>query len=169
VADRASVAKDAALMTVVDLSALEVEIKITESLARDLKPGMTAILEGDGHRWQGTVSGVSPEVVNGQVTTRLRFGDEKPAGLRQSQRLAVRILIDQRDNVLMVDRGAFLDQDGGGFVYLVHDNVAERHPVRLGAASIAKVEILDGLAEGDRIVISGTDTFNNAARVILTR
>jgi HlyD family secretion protein len=169
VADRASVAKDAPLMTVVDLSALEVEIKITESLARDLKPGMTAILEGDGHRWQGTVSGVSPEVVNGQVTTRLRFGDEKPAGLRQSQRLAVRILIDQRDNVLMVDRGAFLDQDGGGFVYLVHDNVAERHPVRLGAASIAKVEILDGLAEGDRIVISGTDTFNNAARVILTR
>ncbi|MGA2189326.1 MAG: efflux RND transporter periplasmic adaptor subunit [Steroidobacteraceae bacterium] len=168
VADRASVAKDAPLMTVVDLSALEVEIKITESLARDLKPGMTAILEGDGHRWQGTVSGVSPEVVNGQVTTRLRFGDEKPAGLRQSQRLAVRILIDQRDNVLMVDRGAFLDQDGGGFAYLVHDNVAERHPVRLGAASIAKVEILDGLAEGDRIVISGTDTFNNAARVILT-
>jgi len=168
VADRASVAKDAPLVTVVDLSALEVEIKVAESLARDLKPGMTAILEGDGRSWQGTVSGVSPEVVSGQVTTRLRFGDDKPAGLRQSQRLAVRILIDRRDNVLMVDRGAFLDQDGGGFAYLVHDNVAERHPVRLGAASIAKVEILDGLAEGDRIVISGTDAFNNAERVILT-
>src|SRR5580704_19373276 len=42
VADRASVAKDAPLLTVVDLSALEVEIKVTESLARDLRPGMTA-------------------------------------------------------------------------------------------------------------------------------
>jgi len=169
VADRASVAKDAPLLTVVDLSALEVEIKVTESLARDLRPGMSADLEGGGHHWQGSVSGVSPEVVGGQVTARLRFGNEKPAGLRQSQRLSVRILIDRRDNVLMVDRGAFVDQEGGGYAYVVHDNVAERHPVRLGAASIAKVEILDGLAVGDQIVISGTDAFNSAERVILSR
>jgi HlyD family secretion protein len=168
VADRASVAKDAPLLTVVDLSALEVEIKVTESLARDLRPGMSADLDGGGHHWHGTVSGVSPEVVAGQVTARLRFGDEKPAGLRQSQRLAVRIFIDRRDNVLMVDRGAFVDQEGGGFAYLVHGNVAERHPVRLGAASIAKVEVLDGLAVGDQIVISGTDAFNGAQRVILS-
>jgi len=168
VPDRASIAKDAPLLTVVDLSALEVEIKIPESMARDLRPGMKADLEGDGRHWQGAVSGVSPEVVNGQVTARLRFGDEKPAGLRQSQRLAVRILIDRRDNVLMVDRGSFMDQEGGGFAYLVHDNVAERRPVSLGAASIAKVEILQGLGERDRIVINGTDAFNNAERVILT-
>src|SRR5579863_2448065 len=168
VADRASVAKDAPLLTVVDLSALEVEIKVTESLARDLRPGMTADLEGGGHHWQGVVSGVSPEVVAGQVTTRLRFGSEKPAGLRQSQRLSVRIFIDRRDNVLMVDRGAFVDQEGGGFAYIVHGNVAERRPVQLGAASIAKVEILDGLSVGDQIVISGTDAFNGAQRVILS-
>jgi HlyD family secretion protein len=168
VPDRSSVAKDAPLLTVVDLSALEVEIKVTESLARDLRPGMSADLEGGGHHWQGTVSGVSPEVVAGQVTARLRFGDEKPAGLRQSQRLSVRIFIDRRDNVLMVDRGSFVDQEGGGFAYIVHGNVAERHPVQLGAASIAKVEILDGLSAGDQIVISGTDAFNGAQRVILS-
>ncbi len=168
VADRASVAKDAPLLTVVDLSALEVEIKVTESLARDLRPGMNADLEGGGHHWQGVVSGVSPEVVAGQVTARLRFGAEKPAGLRQSQRLSVRIFIDRRDNVLMVDRGSFVDQEGGGFAYVVHGNIAERTPVRLGAASIAKVEILEGLAVGDQIVISGTDAFNGAQRVILS-
>lgn len=168
VADRASVAKDAPLLTVVDLSALEVEIKVTESLARDLRPGMNADLEGGGRHWQGVVSGVSPEVVAGQVTARLRFGAEKPAGLRQNQRLSVRIFIDRRDNVLMVDRGTFVDQEGGGFAYVVHGNVAVRTPVRLGAASIAKVEILDGLSVGDQVVISGTDAFNGAARVILS-
>jgi HlyD family secretion protein len=168
VADRASVAKDAPLLTVVDLSALEVEIKVTESLARDLRSGMTADLEGGGHHWQGVVSGVSPEVVAGQVTARLRFGAEKPAGLRQSQRLSVRIFIDRRDNVLMVDRGSFVDQEGGRFAYVVHGNIAERHPVQLGAASIAKVEILDGLSAGDQVVISGTDAFNGAQRVILS-
>jgi HlyD family secretion protein len=168
VADRASVAKDAPLLTVVDLSALEVEIKVTESLARDLRPGMSADLEGGGHHWQGVVSGVSPEVVAGQVTARLRFGTEKPAGLRQSQRLSVRIFLDRRDNVLMVDRGSFVDQEGGGFAYVVQGNIAQRTAVSLGAASIAKVEILDGLSVGDQIVISGTDAFNGAQRVILS-
>src|ERR1700675_1832146 len=168
VADRSSVAKDAPLLTVVDLSALEVEIKVTESLARDLRSGMTADLEGGGHHWQGIVSGVSPEVVAGQVTARLRFGAEKPAGLRQSQRLSVRIFIDRRDNVLMVERGAFVDQEGGGFAYVVQGNIAERHAVQLGAASIAKVEILEGVSAGDQIVISGTDAFNGAQRVILS-
>ncbi len=168
VADRASVAKDAPLLTVVDLTALEVEIKVTESLARDLRPGMKADLEGGGRHWSGIVSGVSPEVVGGQVTARLRFGEEKPAGLRQSQRLSVRIFIDRRDNVLMVDRGAFVDQEGGGFAYVVRGNVAERQPVRLGAESITKVEILDGLAVGDQIVTSGTDAFKGAPRVILS-
>ena len=166
ISDRASVAKDTALATVVDLTALEVEIKVPESVARDLQPGMGATLEGDGRQWRGVVSGVSPEVVSGEVTARLKFTDAKPDGLRQSQRLSVRILIDARDNVLMVDRGSFVDQDAG-FAYVVRDGVAERRPVRLGASSVQKVEILDGLSPGDQVVVSGTDAFNGAERVLL--
>jgi HlyD family secretion protein len=106
--------------------------------------------------------------VAGQVTARLRFGAEKPAGLRQSQRLSVRIFLDRRDNVLMVDRGSFVDQEGGGFAYVLHGNIAQRTPVRLGAASIAKVEILEGLVVGDQVVVAGTDAFNGAQRIILS-
>jgi HlyD family secretion protein len=167
VAERASVAKDAPLLTVIDLSQLEVEIKVPESLARDLQPGMSATLEGDGRQWQATLSGVSPEVVAGEVTARLRFTGTQPEGLRQSQRLAVRILIDKRDNVMTVERGSFVDQDAG-FAYVVHDGVAERRPVRLGAQSVQKVEILDGLNVGDQVVVSGSDAFNGADRVIVT-
>jgi HlyD family secretion protein len=169
VADRASVAKDAPLLTVIDLSALEVEFKVIESFARDLRAGMSADLEGGGGHFKAVVSGVSPEVIAGQVTARLRFIGDKPSGLRQSQRMSVRIFIDRRENVLMVDRGSFMDQEGGGFAYVVHGNIAERHPVRLGAASITKVEILDGLGAGDQVVVSGTDAFNGAERVILSR
>jgi HlyD family secretion protein len=169
IANRANVAKDSPLFTVIDLSALEVEIKVSESLARDLEPAMPAELEGNGQRWPGRVSGVSPEVINGDVTARVRFSGEKPAGLRQSQRLAVRIFIERRSNVLMVDRGAFVDEGGGNFAYLVRGGIAERRPIRLGAESVSKVEILQGASAGDRIVISGTEGFHNAGRVILTQ
>jgi HlyD family secretion protein len=169
VADRATVAKDSPLLTVVDLSALEVQIQVPESQAHDLAPGMGADLEGDGVHWPGSVSAVSPEVVDGQVVARVRFTDAKPSGLRQNQRMSVRILIDRRPNVLMVDRGTFMDQGGGGFAYVVRGDLAERVPVRLGPASVQKVEVLDGLSAGDQVVVSGTDEFNNADRVILTR
>jgi HlyD family secretion protein len=167
VAERASVAKDAPLLSVIDLSQLEVEIKVPESLARDLQPGMAATLEGDGRQWPATLSGVSPEVVAGEVTARLRFMGPQPVGLRQSQRLAVRILIDKRADILTVERGSFVDQDAG-FAYVVHDGVAERRPVRLGAQSVQKVEILEGLNVGDEVVVSGSDAFNGADRVIVT-
>jgi HlyD family secretion protein len=169
VADRANVAKDMPLLSVVDLSSLEVEIMVPEAFTHDLRPGMGADLDGDGHQWKGTVSGISPQVVNGQVATRVRFGAEKPVGLRQNQRLSVRIFLERYDNVLMVDRGAFTDQNGGGAAYVVRGNVADRRPIRLGAASISKVQILEGLAAGDRIVVSGADLFNGAQRIIIAQ
>src|SRR5690606_5492336 len=121
----------------------------------------------NGGRWSGRVSGVSPEVVNGQVVARVRFAEEQPRGLRQNQRLSVRVLIEQREQVLTVERGG-LAEHGGGFAWRVADGVAVRTPVRLGSASIGRIEVIEGLAEGDRVVVSGMDTFGGAERVMLS-
>jgi HlyD family secretion protein len=169
IAERATVAKDAQLLSVIDLSKLEVEMKVPESFARDLGIGMGGEISGNGNTWKGLVSAISPEVVNGEVAARLRFDGDTPKQLRQNQRLSVRILLDKRDNVLAVQRGSFVDESGGAYAYVVHDGIAEKRPIRVGASSIDKVEILDGLKEGDRIVISGTDSFKNASRVAISR
>jgi HlyD family secretion protein len=167
VADRAAVAKDTPLLTVVDLSALEVEIQVPESLARDIAINMAASVSGTGGEWGGRVSAVSPEVVNGQVTTKVRFAGSKPQGLRQNQRLSVRIVLDRRDDALTVERGSFIDQDGGAFAYVVNGDVAEKRPIRVGALGVSKVEILKGLVVGEQVVVSGTEAFNGADRVLL--
>ncbi|MGH8040475.1 MAG: efflux RND transporter periplasmic adaptor subunit [Rudaea sp.] len=167
-APSATVAKDAKLLSVVDLSALEVEVKVPESFARDLAIGMHAQISGNGNQWQGVVGAISPEVVNGEVAARVRFAGAKPDNLRQNQRLSVRIVLDQRDDVLTVARGSFVDESGGSYAYVVGDGIAVKTPVRLGASSIDKVEILQGLKVGDRIVISGADNFNAAARVAIS-
>jgi HlyD family secretion protein len=168
IAERATVAKDAQLLSVIDLSALEVEMQVPESFARDLGIGMAGEISGNGHTWKGLVSAISPEVVNGQVAARLRFNGVTPKQLRQNQRLSVRVLLDKRDNVLTVQRGSFVDESGGSYAYLVHDGIATKTPIRVGASSIDKVEILEGLKEGDRIVISGTDSFKSAATVAIS-
>lgn len=168
VAERATVAKDAQLLSVIDLSALEVQMQVPESFARDLAIGMPGEISGNGQTWPGKVSAVSPEVVNGQVAARLRFDGDTPGQLRQNQRLSVRVLIDRRENVLRVARGSFLEEFGARYAYVLRDGLAEKQPVRLGLVSVAHVEVLEGLKEGDRVVVSGSDAFGEHPRVAVS-
>lgn len=167
IADRTNVARDAKLLSVIDLSQLEVQMQVAESFARELQPGMPGEISGNGQRWQGKVSSVSPEVVNGEVSARLRFDGQQPDQLRQNQRLSVRVLLDKREQVLGVTRGSFVDEGGGSVAYVVRGGVAEKVAVKLGARSLDRVEVLSGLKAGDRIVISGTDNFKGADRVLI--
>lgn len=165
VADRATVAANAPLLTVVDLSRLEVELTVPESYAEDLGLGMPVDVAYGGSSVKGTLSAISPEVVGNEVVVRVRFNGKQPDGLRQNQRVSARILMDQRPDVLMVARGPFLEQSGGASAYVMDGNVAVRRPIKTGATSVGKVEILDGLKVGDRVVISGSDSFGDNERV----
>jgi HlyD family secretion protein len=161
-----NVAANGAVLSVVDLSRFEVEMKVPESFARDLGIGMPAKVTSNGATYPAEIAAVSPEVVNGEVTARVRFADgRQPPALRQNQRLSVRVVMDTRHDVLKVERGPFVEQDGGNFAYVVEGGSAVRTPIRTGAASLDAVEIVSGLQAGDRIVVSGTDQFDNADRV----
>ncbi|MEO8365397.1 MAG: efflux RND transporter periplasmic adaptor subunit [Pseudoxanthomonas sp.] len=163
-----NVATNAPILSVVDLSVFEVEIKVPESFARDLAIGMPAQITSNNVQYPAQVSAVSPEVVNGEVNARLRFAQGKqPPGLRQNQRLSARIVLDTRRNVLMVERGAFLEQDGGRFAYVVDGSRAQRRPIQTGASSLGAVEIVSGLQPGEKIVVSGSDQFGDAERVTI--
>jgi len=167
IAQRANVTANAAVLSLVDLSVFEVEIKVPESFARDLSIGVPAEITGNGGSgsFAAAISAVSPEVVNGEVAARLRFTDKQPAGLRQNQRLSARIVLDTRRNVLNVERGAFLEQGGGLSAYVMDGDIAVKRPLRTGVSSLGAVEILDGANVGDRIVVSGSDQFGDAERI----
>ena len=167
VAERASVAQNAPLLTVVDLTAFEIEFQVPESYADDLGLGMDAEVSYGAKKYAAKVSAVSPEVRSGQVTGRLRFSGESPQGLRQNQRLSTRIVLESRDDVLKVQRGAFLDTGGGRVAYVVQDDIAVKRPIRTGATSVSEVEILEGLQPGDRIIISNLGEFERVETVRL--
>ena len=168
IAQGTNVVTNAPILSVVDLSEFEVEIRVPESFARDLGIGVPAQVTSQGKQFPAKVSAVSPEVVNGEVTARLRFDDgQQPPGLRQNQRLSTRIVLDTKKNVLMVERGPIVEQDGGRFAWVVVGRSAERRPVQTGVSSLGYVEIVSGANEGDRIVISGSDQFGDAERVAI--
>ncbi|WP_296942910.1 efflux RND transporter periplasmic adaptor subunit [uncultured Massilia sp.] len=169
VQDRMVVAANAPLMTLVDLSKLEVEIEVPETYVNDLGIGMNAEVTLPSGSATGKLSALSPEVVKNMVLARVRFDGEQPRGLRQSQRVTARLLIEEKPNVLMVARGPFVENEGGRYAYVVRDGIAERTPIKMGATSISAVEIVSGLKQGDKVVVAGTDTFDGASRVSINQ
>ena len=166
---KAAVNRDTPIMAVVDLSRFEIDALVPESYADDLGIGMAAEILIGNDRYAGRLVAVSPEIVSGQVRSRIRFSDRMPGNIRQNQRLTTRILIEERLDVLMVQRGQFLESGGGRIAYVMNgDGLAIRKTIDIGARSLSSVEINGGLSEGDMIVISSIDQFRGADSVLIT-
>ena len=166
--EKTVVPANAALLTVVDLSAFEIEFQVAETYAGDIRPGMAAEITLEGRSVPGTVTAISPEVRQSQVTGRVKFNGGQPQGLRQNERTAVRIVLDERDQVLKFERGSFIDAATRA-VYVVRGARAVRLPVTLGAASVGEIEAVSGLAAGEQVVISDMRDANQAADVAISR
>ncbi|TMP27732.1 efflux transporter periplasmic adaptor subunit [Pseudoalteromonas rubra] len=163
---KAAVVAQQALMTLVDLSAYEAQLQVPESYANELGLGMQVVLKVGASELYGKLSAISPEVSNREVTARVRFEHSDIDGIRQNQRLSARILLDQKENVVKVRRGSFMNA-GGSVVYRIQGEVATRMDIRTGASSVNEVEILDGLSPGDQIIVSNYEQFENAPLVQL--
>jgi HlyD family secretion protein len=166
---KSAVSRDTPVMAVVDLSRFEVDAQIPESYADDLAIGMQAEILVGGQTYPAHLVAVSPEIINNQVNSRIRFSGDGPTNLRQNQRLTARVLLAEHSDVLMVKRGQFLDSGAGRLTYILNDDrVAMLRQIEVGARSLGNVEITSGLQEGDTIVISSLDPFRNADTVLLT-
>jgi HlyD family secretion protein len=169
------VAKNQSILSVVDLSEFEIEVHIPESYADDLAIGMAAEINLNGETYSAKLVTISPEIENNQVTGRVRFtslsqsGVRQPQGLRQNQRLTTRILMENKQDVLIIQRGQFLETGNGRIAYIVKNDMAERTSISTGARSLSSVEVLNGLSVGDTIIVSGTDVFNGAQSVLITQ
>jgi HlyD family secretion protein len=167
--DRQAVPANAPLLTVVDLSTYEIEVRIPEAYADEAGPGTRVEIDYGGRKYPGSLTAVSPEVKDGQVEGTVAFAGGAPEGLRQNQRVSVRLVLDRRDNVLKVPRGPFFESGGGSKVYVLADGLATLRPIRAGAVSVGEVEILDGLAEGEQILLTDVQQFQGAQTVLVRK
>jgi len=155
------------LLTVIDLSAFEIEIQIPETYADDIEIGATVEITYENTKHFGRVSSVSPEVTGSLVEGRVVFQQAPPRGLKQNRRVSTRIQLSSTDDALTVRRGPFLEAGGGRKVFVVDGDLARLTTITVGGTSLTDVEILSGLEEGDTIVISDTTRFQDADTVLL--
>jgi HlyD family secretion protein len=167
VQDRDAVAANQAIATVVNLSQFEVEITLPENYAAEVAPGTAAQILYEGKEYPGHVTAMSPEIRDSQGHGTVAFEGAAPAGLRQSQRVSVRMVFESKPNVLKIPRGPFLESGGGRQIYVVENGIAVKREIAVGAVSVSEVEIVKGLSQGDKVILSDTSELAGAKTVLL--
>jgi HlyD family secretion protein len=150
----ATVRQGDAIARVADLSAFRVEGTVSDVNASRVAPGLPVRVEAAGQSLRGTISAVDPTVREGVLTFTVALEDKSNAVLRPNLRVDVYVLTEQRARALRVERGPFASGEGAQSVFVLRGGTALRTRAKLGAASPTHFEVLEGLAEGDEVIVS---------------
>jgi HlyD family secretion protein len=150
-----------------EVGAFKVNAFIDEFYISRVAIGQTATVEIDGKSYELTVSKVYPEVTNRQFEVDLLFAGDPPAAIRRGQTVRMRLEIGQPADTLVLANGAFFDDTGGQWVFVVDPSrdFAERRPVRFGRRNPEGIEVLGGLKQGEEVITSSYESFMTFDRI----
>ena len=148
---------------------LRAVVRVPETRARDLAPGQPARVDTRIGIVAGTVVRVDPGVRDGTVTVDLALRGRLPRGARPDLSVDAVIEVDRIENALHVARPALAQPQASVALFrlVAGTDEAVRTRVRLGRASEGSIEVVEGLAAGDRIILSDTSAWDAAERIRL--
>ncbi len=159
------------LAKVVQPDQLKASLKIAETQARDIHNGQPAEIDTHNGINPGKVMRIDPGVQNGTVTVDVAFDGALPPGSGARPDLSVDGTIDLEhlDNVLYVGRPAFGNENSTISLFKIGPDgkTAVRVPVKVGKVSVNSIQILEGLHEGDTVILSDMSRWDNTDRIRL--
>jgi hypothetical protein len=167
--DLPHVAPGITLAKVVQPDQLKASLKIAESQARDIQIGQPASIDTHNGVIPGRVQRIDPAVQNGTVTVDVELTGPLPQGARPDLSVDGTIDLERMTDVLYVGRPALgnenstlslfkIDPDGKG---------ATRVPVKVGRASVNSIQVIEGLKEGDSVILSDMSRWDSVDRIRL--
>jgi len=164
----ATVRRGDVIARIADLSSYRVEATISDVHASRVAAGMRAYVSFDATRIDGTIDSVDPRIVNGVVKFYVTLDEPAHARLRHNMRVDVAVVTSTRTDTLIVRRGT-LGRTNATQAFVVRGDTAVRTPVRFGLNNQDSIEILEGLREGDQVVISDVTDIEDVREVRLKK
>ncbi|MGE5838216.1 MAG: efflux RND transporter periplasmic adaptor subunit [Acidobacteriota bacterium] len=157
------------ILSVVDIGVVRMVANLVEKDVKRVQPGVSALVEVDafpGEQFTGQVSRVAPVFDPATRTAPMEIEVPNPGfRLKPGMYARVRLTVDRRPNALTVPRGAVADLEGKRGVFMLDNGVARFHEVKTGLQDNERVEILEGLNEGQRVVTVGTLALRDGDRI----
>ncbi|WP_239700833.1 efflux RND transporter periplasmic adaptor subunit [Massilia sp. 9096] len=152
-----------------DPQRFKLSAQIDEFYLSRVAVGRHGNVQQDGKTYQLRVATVYPQIKDGRFTAEMVFTQGQPEVISPGQSMDAQLTLGEPAKALLLPSGAFVNDSGGAWVFVlgVGDRFDKR-PVRLGRRNNAQVEVLSGLAAGDRVIISSYTPFGKAERLQLT-
>src|SRR5690606_9148694 len=140
---------------------LKAQVRVPETQARDVQIGQAARVDTRNGVVAGQVTRVDPAAVSGTVLVDITLTDPLPRGARPDLSVDGIIEIERIGDTLYVGRPAAGQEQGTLSLFRIDgEGMATRVPVTLGKGSVRAIEVVDGLREGDRVILSDMSSWD---------
>lgn len=153
----ASVTEGQQIARVADFSGYKLKGNISNSWSGRVGPGQKVEVRNQGRTLKGVIENIMPAVSQGMMECLIRIESGDISTLRPSQELEIRVIISFKDKILRLPNGPYYKDRGYKVMYVVRGNKAYRTNVLLGDSNFDYVEVLDGVKEGESVIITDVE------------
>jgi HlyD family secretion protein len=152
-----------------DLSDYKVEALIDEHYIDRVRTGLRAAFERQGVSYDLTVRKVFPEVREGKFRTEFVFTGERPDNIRSGQTYYINIELGQPTEGIIIPKGTFFQSTGGNWIFVLDPDgkKAHRRSIRIGRQNPQYYEVLEGLEEGEKVIVSSYENYKDNQTLVL--
>ena len=153
------------------LDGYKVRANIDEHYIARIEPGLKGHFPFANQNYYLQISKVYPEVNNGSFEVDMLFTDTTPEEIKRNQNVQIRLALSEETQAMLIPRGGFYQTTGGNYIYVLtaDGSKAYKRDIRIGRQSDRHYEVLEGLKEGERVITSNYEVFNNADELVLTK
>ena len=151
-----------------DLSSYKIVAQIDEHYIDRVINGLNATFERQGVTYNAQVRKVYPEVREGKFQADFKLVGERPDNIRTGQTYYLNLELGQPEEAIIISKGMFFQKTGGAWIYVLTEDGSQavRREIRIGRQNPQYYEVLEGLEPGEKVVVSGYDSFGDAERLI---
>ena len=164
-----SVAAGAKIGQINNLDSYKIEAQIDEHYIDRVAPGLEATFERQSEKYSSVIRKVYPEVRDGKFKADFRFEGQQPENIRTGQTYYLNLQLGQSAEAILIPRGSFYQNTGGKWVYVLNADgtKATKRSVRIGRQNPQYYEVIEGLAPGDKVIISSYDSFGDKDELLI--
>ena len=153
------------------LTAYKVTAQIDEHYIDRVRTQLDGTLERQSNKFNLTVRRVYPEVRNGTFKIEMIFRDSMPDNIRTGQTYYISLQLGQPKVSVLVPIGGFFQETGGQWIFVLDpsESFATKRSISIGRKNPKYYEVLEGLKPGEKVIVSGYETFGKNEKLILKK
>jgi HlyD family secretion protein len=153
------------LATIAGDDAFRVEATVSDFYGPQLRSGQLARISSSTSEFEGRLNRILPTAASSTLELFIELDNPAAPAFQTNLSVDVEIVTSEKPDVLKARRGPALDGAGIAQVYVIEGDRAVRRPVELGISERREIEIVDGLAVGDQVIISDMSAFERLADI----